>query len=63
MSMVLMPQMAKFMQKHIILKGLRKTHYIQIQIDVRSGGTAAPVCSVMLDSHAVINESITFGKL
>lgn len=63
MPMVLMSQMTKLMQKHIVLQHLRKTHYIQIQIDVRSGGTAAPVCSVMLDSHAVICKTITHGEL
>ena len=62
MSMILMPQMAKLMQKHIVLQHLRKTHYIQIQIDIRSGRTTAPVGCVMLDSHTVIGKTITLGK-
>ena len=32
LSVVLMPQMAEFVQKHIILKDTRKTYYIEIEV-------------------------------
>ena len=34
MTMVRMAQMTEFMDKHIVLENLRKTDYIQIQIDI-----------------------------
>ena len=32
LSVVLMPQMAEFVQKHIILEDTRKTYYIEIEV-------------------------------
>ena len=54
MAMIMMTQMAQLMKKHIVLQDTRKTHYVQIEIDVSFSGTAAPIRCVMLDSHPVI---------
>ena len=62
MAMIMMTQMAQLMKKHIVLQDTRKTHYIQIEIDVSLSGTAAPIRCVMLDSHPVIEKIISIGK-
>ena len=61
-SMIRMAQVAEFVQKHIVLKHLRQTDNIQVQIDIAFCGTAAPVGSIMLDSYLVICKSLTCRK-
>ena len=58
-TMVMMPQMTEFMEHDIVAKGLRKTHEVQIEVDVCLGRAAAPVGRIMLDCHAVIDELIS----
>ena len=53
-SMVLMAQMTKLMKQNIILKDFRKSDNIQVQVDVRACGTAAPVRGIMLYRHTVV---------
>ena len=59
MAVVLVTEVTEFVQKHIVLKGLRQTYYVQIQIYVRLRGTAAPVGGIMLYRDTVIYESIS----
>ena len=58
MSVILMTQMTKFMQQDIVLKDLRKTYYIEIQIDIAFGRTAAPICRIVLYRDTVIDETM-----
>jgi len=62
MAVVMMPEMAEFMEKDIVPKRVRQTDYVQIEIDVSPGRTASPVGGIVLDSHFVIGESISGGK-
>ena len=53
LSMVMMTQVAEFMQQNIVPKCCWKTYDIKVQIDIVTRGTASPVCGVMLDGHAI----------
>ena len=59
MAMVMMAQMTQFVKKDIILKDLRQTDYVKIEIDVRLCGAAAPVGRIMLDRHFIISKSVS----
>ena len=59
MAVVMMPQVAEFMEHDIVLKDLWKADEIQIQVDVCFGRAAAPVGRIVLDCHAVIDELIS----
>jgi len=43
LSMIRMMEMAEFVQENVVLKNLRKSYYIEIQIDISSGRAASPV--------------------
>lgn len=59
MTVVMVTQMTEFMEHDIVAKGLRKTHEVQIEVDICLGRAAAPVGRIVLDCHAVILKSIT----
>lgn len=62
MAMVMMAQMTQFVKKDIILKDLRQTDYVKIEIDVRLCGAAAPVGRIMFYRHPIIYEAISGGQ-
>lgn len=62
MTVIMMPQMAEFMQQNIILQSPRKTDYIQIKIDIIPGRAAAPIGRIMLDCHLIICKAISRCK-
>ena len=59
MAVVLMAEVAEFVQKDVVLQHARKAHYAEIQIDVSLGGAASPVCCVMFYGDTVICKAIT----
>ena len=62
LTMIVMTKMTEFVKEHIITENLRKTHEIEVEIDIVPGRTASPVCRIMLDGHPVIGKSISVGK-
>ena len=58
MAMVMMPQMTKFMKQNIILKNLRQTDNIKIEIYIGFGRAAAPVAGIMFYSYPIVYEAI-----
>ena len=62
MSMVVVSKMTQLMKKHIILQDLRQTYDIQIQVDITLCRTASPIRSIVLYSHIIIQEVITYRQ-
>ncbi len=58
MAMVMMPQMAEFMEKDIVAEDVREADDVQVEIDVAAGRAAAPVGRVMLDGQPVVYEAV-----
>ena len=61
-TVVMMAQMGELMQEDIIADGLGKADQIEVEIDVAEGGTAAPVGGIVLDSHAIVTEAVSFRE-
>ncbi len=62
MAVVVMAQMAEFVEKDIIAQEDRQTDYVQIQVDVSTGRATSPVGGIVLDRHLIIYESVARGK-
>ena len=62
MAMVLMREMAEFVEKDIILKGRWEADDLQIQIYISLGRTATPIGGIMLYRDLVVCESIPRSK-
>ena len=62
MAVVLMTEMAEFVEQDIVLEDMGKADDIQVQIDVTFGGAASPVRCIVLYGNAVVCESITDGQ-
>ena len=54
--------MTQFVQEDIILKHIRQTHYIEIQVDIVLCRTAPPVGGIVLYGHPLKCESITCSQ-
>ena len=59
MTVILMAQMTQFVKKDIVLKDLRKSHYLQIKVDVALCRTTSPVADIILYGNTVIYESVS----
>ena len=55
-------QMCHLMQQDIVAYGFRKPYEVEIEVDVASGGAAAPVGDVVLDGDSAVSESVSGGK-
>jgi hypothetical protein len=62
-AMVVVTQVAKFVEQNVIAQHKRQTYYIDIQIDIVPGRAAAPVGGIVLYGNTVIHKSIAGGKL
>ena len=56
LTMVRMPQMAEFMEKHIVPELFRKPHQVEVQVDVALSRTATPIGGVVLYPDLVVLE-------
>ena len=61
-AVVVMAQVGELVEKDIIADGLGKADKIETEIDVAKGGTAAPVGGIVLDSHAIVTEAVSFRE-
>ena len=48
LGVVVVDQMAKFVEDDIVNQSLRKFHQADIEIDVVASGATSPVCAVVL---------------
>ena len=62
-TMIMVAEVAEFMDEDIVLQDLRQTDEVQIEIYVRLGRTAAPVGGVMLDGDTVVDKTVAGGEL
>ena len=58
MTMVVVAQVAEFVQEDIVPQDMRKADYVQIEIDIVACRATAPIAGVVLDGHLIIYESI-----
>ena len=58
-AVVLVAEVAELVQKDVVLEHARQAHDAEIQVDIALGRATSPVCSVMLDGHTVIRETIS----
>ena len=54
MSVVMVAEVAEFVQKDVVLEHARQAHDTEVQIDITLRRSAAPVGGVMLDCHTII---------
>ena len=59
MAVIGMSEMTQLMKYDMVSQKLRQAHKIEVEVDVALRRTAAPIGSIMLDSHAVICKSVT----
>ena len=57
-TVVEIAQVAELVQHDIVLQVLRKTHYVEIEIDVAELRATAPVGDVVLDAYLVVGEAM-----
>ena len=58
-TMVMVAQMAEFVEEDIVAQHLRKAHEIEVKIDIILSRTAAPVGGIMLDRYPIIYKAIS----
>ena len=63
MTMIVMPQMTEFVKKDVVLQHMRQTDDIEIQIDIITGRTAAPVGGIMLNRNPIVFKTISGSQL
>lgn len=52
-SVVGMPQVAEFVEYHIVPKVVREAHEVEVQVDIAFAGAAAPVRGIVLDANGI----------
>ena len=57
-----LPEMAEFVENHVVDKVFRKAQQIEIQVDIALGRAASPVREIVLDYDPAVFEPETAGK-